>query len=419
MNLAFFIGLRYTGARQQGHAGNRHLVNFLSRVSIAGLVVGVAVLITVLSVMNGFDRELRERILGLLPQGIIYHRDGIQNWPGLQQQLERHEDIVAAAPFVQLNGLLHHKSNTAPVIIYGIAPEQEVRVSLIDNYLDADTLKQLATESDSTYVEAAIILGQGVASKLEVGIGDKIMLVLPRASSNSAPKLAYFSVAAVVSTQTEVDNNLAMMSLSQAMYVSETPDSISGMRLKLTDLFDAPHVVYEQQFALGEGYFGTEWTRTHGNLYQAIQMSKSMVGMLVSLIVAIAVFNVVSTLVMVVVDKRADIAILKTLGMSSRKIMAIFMLQGSMIGLIGTLLGVALGLLFASYAEQLVRILEQLLGVQFLQSDVYPITYLPTEIRFSDVLSVTLTAMTMSFLATLYPAWRASRVAPAQALRCE
>jgi lipoprotein-releasing system permease protein len=246
------------------------------------------------------------------------------------------------------------------------------------------------------------------------------MMVVPgRGSARASPKLAYFEVAAIIESQTELDATLALIGLGQAATLSAGEDVVSGLRLKIESLFSAPQLMYELVLGLAPGHYSSNWTHTHWNLYQAIQMSKNLVGLLMSLIVAIAAFNVVSTLVLVVVDKQGDIAILRTLGASGRTIMAVFMVQGAAIGLLGTIGGVLGGCLLALGIEDLANLAETLFAVQFLQSDVYPLTYLPTEIRLQDLVTVTATALAMSLLATLYPAWKASQVQPAVALRYE
>lgn len=408
-SISLTIGLRYAGARQRSQ-----LVSFISGISIVGLILGVSLLLVVLSVMNGFDRELRERILGVMPQAAIYHRHGIESWQQLQQQLEAHPEVGAAAPFVQLQGLASHKRQVSPVSIYGIEPSQESRVSIIESYLAPAEFQQLATDP------TAVVLGQALADKLKVSIGSRVTLVVPRkGQSRSAPRIKVLRVGGILTTGTEVDNSLALVHLPQAMSLSDYPERVGGMRLQVTDLFDAPRVAYELVRDLPYGYYGSDWTRSHGNLFQAIQMSKGLVGLLLFLIIAIAAFNVVSTLIMVVVDKQGDIAILRTLGASTGTIMKVFMVQGSLIGVIGTVSGILLGVVLSQVVTDAVAWIEQLFGIQFLKSDVYPISYLPSDLRWPDVVLVGLVSLCMSFLATLYPAWRASRVNPAEALRYE
>lgn len=408
MNLPLFIGLRYTGAQSK-----TQLVSFFSGVSICGLVVGVGLLVAVLSIMNGFDRELREKILGLVPQGAVYERGGVDDWEELQKRLQQNQRVVAAAPFVQLEGLVSYRGRAEPVVLYGLKPEQEKRVSRIAEFIDQATLSTLSNGT------AQLVLGLNIAKRLQVEEGEQVMMVVPSADNQAAPRLAYFSLLKILRTDTELDNALAITHIDQAAQLTATPNAVTGMRLKVTDLFASRDIVWDSIAELGFGYYGSSWINTHGNLYQAIQMSKKLVTLLMSLIVAIAAFNVVSTLVMVVVEKQGDIAILRTYGASTSCIMAIFIVQGSVIGLLGTLLGLGFGLLLTLVVEPLLRLFEAAFGMQFLKSDVYPLTYLPTEIRLDDLVQVGVTALLMSFLATIYPAWRASRSRPADVLRYE
>lgn len=405
--VSFYIGMRYTGARRRSQ-----LVSFLSAISITGLVVGVALLVVVLSVMNGFDRELREKILGLVPQAAIKHPGGMHDWRQIKALLDEDSRIQGSAPFVQLNGLVSFRRQTESVLLYGIDPVLEADVSNLHDFVSSSELKEFGEH------QGALLLGAAVAKKLGVSPGDKLMVVVP-GGPHEAPKIEYARLQAIIRSNTELDNTLALTSLSFAAELAGYPGKISGLRLKLYDLFQAPNVVYENLMRLDRGFTGTNWTRTQGNLYQAIQMSKNLVGLLMSLIVGIAAFNVVSTLVMVVVDKQGDIAILRTLGASTRTILGVFIVQGSFIGLLGTFLGLAIGCLMALGVEWFVQAIEAVLHIQFLKSDVYPLTYLPAEIRLGDLIHIGGTAVFLSFLATLYPAWKASRVQPAEALRYE
>lgn len=407
MKLPVLIGLRYTGTRAR-----TQLVAFLSRVSILGLIVGVGLLLAVLSIMNGFDKELREKILSLVPQAAIYKHQGITDWPALQKQLEQQDEIVAAVPFVQLNGLVSKTNIAEPVAVFGINVQQELRVSRLLEFVPQAKLDSLRQGND------AILLGAGIAKKLKVAPGQSVLLLIPSVSGG-APRAQYFNVVDLISTQTELDQTLALMNINQAANLSGMPDSVSGLRLKLANLFDAREVVWQNLLQLGGDYYGSSWINTHGNLYHAIHLSKKLVALLMLLMVAIAAFNVVSTLIMVVVEKESDIAILRTQGASTKTIMAIFMVQGTAIGVIGTGLGVLFGISLSFVIGPVVAHMESILGVQFLSSDVYPLTYLPTQILVGDVWFVASVALAMSFVATLYPAWRASRIQPADALRYE
>ncbi|MBR9911491.1 MAG: lipoprotein-releasing ABC transporter permease subunit [Gammaproteobacteria bacterium] len=409
---SYFVGMRFAGSRQRAQ-----LVSFISAISILGLTLGVGLLLTVLSVMNGFDRELRERILGIMPHGAIYHRQGIADWRELRTGLLTNPEFVDAAPFVELQAMLSVGRKVAPIAFFGIDAEQESRVSVIRQFVPAEALAQLqggGTEG------AAIVLGKGVAAKLNVAIGQKITVLVPsRRSASALPEIGAFTLVGLIESGTELDHSLALTSLAAASALSDFPGRVSGLRVKVNDLFSAADIIYRQVRSMEYGYYGSDWSRTHGNLFHAIRISKSLVGLLLFLIVAIAAFNVVSTLVMVVVDKQADIAVLKTLGASSSDITWIFMVHGCFIGLTGTLFGVIFGLAGSLLAADLFNLLEHWFGLSLLDSSIYPVSYLPSEIQWPDFLLVTCVALTMSLLASLYPAWRASRVAPAEVLRFE
>jgi lipoprotein-releasing system permease protein len=374
-------------------------------------------LLTVLSVMNGFERELRDRILGILPHGAIYHRHGIEDWQKLRSDVvDANPNILEAAPFVELQVMLSVGRRVEPAGLYGIDVEQEARVSVVQDFIEPEVLQQLQSGSGAS----GIILGQGLARSLRVKEGGKITVLVPSSSDSRAlPKVKPLTLMGIIRSGTELDHSLALVRLDAASDLSENPGAVSGLRIKASSLFDAPEIIYRQVRSMAYGYYGTDWTRTHGNLYHAVQMSKNLVGLLLFLIVAIAAFNVVSTLVMVVVDKQTDIAILKTLGASRREVMGVFMVQGAVIGATGTLLGGLLGLLGSAYVQPLVAFLEGIIGFRFLDSEVYPVSYLPSEIQLADFVLVSMVSLLMSLLATLYPAWRASRVEPAEALRFE
>ncbi len=406
-SLSLFVGLRYLGFRRRNQ-----MASFLSILSIIGLCLGVALMVAVLSIVNGFDKELKEKILGLVPQASIHHRLGINDWQSLLPKIESQSNVEAAAPYIQLNGLINFRKTTDTVTIYGVEPDLERRVSLIDNYLDKEVVNQLSKNKTS------VILGAGVASKLGVSVGGRVLLIAPNEKMRKPSTLVYVDVVGILRSRTELDSQLVIVSLDQAAKLSGKV-SISGIRVKVGNIFDAPSAVREIVQDLEVGYYSNNWTRTHGNLYQAIQMSKNMIGLLVSLIIAIAAFNIVSTLVMVVIDKEGDIAILRTMGATTRDIVRIFLVFGTSIGFLGVFLGVLLGCILAISAENILQWFEMLVDFQFLKSDVYPLTYLPAHIQMSDIGYVSVTALFMCFIASLYPAWRASRIKPAVALRYE
>lgn len=403
----FLVGTRYGISR-----GHNHLVSFISRLSTAGLVIGVALLILVMSIMNGFEKELRDNILGVMPQAMVYHQQAIADPDALIARIKQHPRVLGATPFVQLQGLLSQQKRVAPVNVFGIDTAQEHTTSKLPDFLPPGTLELLAA------TPAGIVIGRGVAEKLNARAQQSLSFILPSAG-NAAPRVKVVQVIAILDTHTDIDNALALMTLETAAELAGYPGQVSGIRLKVDDLFAAPQIVREIMQDLPADYYGVSWMRTHGGVYQSIQMSKNMVGMLLFLIIAIAAFNLVSTLIMVVVDKQGDIAILRTMGASTLEIMAIFMVQGGMIGLIGTSLGLVLGLLLSYCVTPFVQLIERITGVQFLHSDVYPITYLPSEIVGADVAKVVITALLISFFVSLYPAWRASKIQPADALRYE
>lgn len=407
---SLFVGLRYTGARRRNQ-----LVSFISSISITGLVIGVCLLVVVISVLNGFDREMRERVLSMVEQASLRHFDSVENWPQWRERLLEHPSIIGATPFVEITGAAIHRNKINSVSLVGIEPDLEPTVSIIADFIKPEQLTQLASEINT------VILGAGLADKLEIEVGERLRMMIPPSTQNSsgwaASKPVILTVIGVFDSGTAVDQQLAITSLTNAQRLASLSDRVTGIKLKLDDLFNAYEVAYSLYPDLPNGFRIRVWTETHGNQYQNIQVSRKILGLLLFLIIAIAVFNVVSTLVMVVVDKQTDVAILRTLGANTRKIMAIFMVQGCLIGVIGTGIGIGLGLLLSYWVTDIVVGLENIFGVQFVKSDVYPTNFLPVDIRLSDVLTIAVISMLLSFVATLYPAWRASRVKPAEALR--
>ncbi|KEQ13206.1 lipoprotein-releasing ABC transporter permease subunit [Endozoicomonas numazuensis] len=408
--LPFFVGLRYTRAKRRNH-----FISFISLMSMVGLTLGVCVLIIVMSVMNGFDRELKQRILGMVPHATITSASGgMQDWQKVLDQVSEHKGIVAAAPFVDGQGMLASGSQVRGTMVYGIDPAYEEKVSIVNQHMTQGALEALKPG------EFGIVLGEIMAQYLGVTLGDKVTMVLPEANVNLAgvfPRLKRFTVVGIFSVGAEVDGSLAYINIQDAARFMRVSEGVEGIRLKMENLFEAPKLAWDVAVQLPGRYYVQDWTRTQGQLFQAIQMEKTMVGLLLTLIVAVAAFNIVSTLVMVVTDKQSDIAILRTLGASPKTIMGIFMVQGSLIGVVGTLLGIVLGIIAALNVSEIVSGLESLLGIRFLSPDVYFISYLPSELQWRDVAVISIAGLSMSFLATLYPAWRASKTQPAEALR--
>lgn len=409
-SIPLLIGLRYTRAKRRNH-----FISFISLTSMLGMMLGVAVLILVLSVMNGFDRELRERILGMVPHLAIKNYQEFSDWQPVAQKLSEHPEVKGVAPFVNGQGMLIHQGYNRGTLVAGILPDYENQVSIVGQHLqEGVTLDALEPG------EYGILLGDLLARFLRVNTGDKVTLLLPEASITPAgvfPRLKRFTVMGTFKVGAELDGNLAYVHMQDMQTLMRMGDNIEGLRLELNDLFQASRLTQQLINQLGHPYRGQNWTQTQGNLFQAIQMEKRMIGLLLMIIVAVAAFNIVSTLVMVVTDKQADIAILRTLGASPGTIMRIFMVQGLTIGVVGTLVGVVLGIILALNVSDLVLWLEGLLGIQFLDSNVYFISYLPSELRWDDVRFITFSALLLSLLSTLYPAWRASKIQPADALR--
>ncbi len=412
--LFVYIGTRYTRAKRRNH-----FVSFISLTSMIGLALGVLVMIVVLSVMNGFDHEMRTRVLGMVPHATVESATAIDDWRSLADTALENPQVLAVAPFSQMQGLLTHEGKVQKVLINAVDPLEEAKVSIIGDFFQQGRLQDLEPGA------FGIVIGDKAAAKLGVSLGDKITFVAPEVTVTPAgmfPRLKRFTVVGIFHVGAgEIDGHVAMTHVQDlARLQRRQADQVQGIRLKVADLFQAPRTAWELAQTLGEReYYARDWTRTHGNLYQAIRMEKAMIGLLLLLIVAVAAFNIISTLVMVVTDKKGDIAILRTLGATPGQIMAIFMVQGTVIGVVGTLVGALLGIFAALNVSAAIAALERALGMRFLNADVYFIDYLPSQLMLADVLLVCAAALVLSFLATLYPAWRAARTQPAEALRYE
>nr|WP_298058003.1 lipoprotein-releasing ABC transporter permease subunit [uncultured Halomonas sp.] len=405
--LPFLVGLRYVRAKRRNH-----FISFISLTSMLGLMLGVAVLILVLSVMNGFDHELRTRILGMVPHAKIESREGMVEWQSLAEELMQRERVIGAAPFVEQQGMFSVGGRNQGAMVNGINPDWEDRVSIIGEHMREGSLADLVPG------EWNVVLGSMLARSLGVGVGDRVTLLVPEASITPAgvfPRLKRFTVSGIFSVGADLDANLAYANIEDMQTLARLGDAIGGLRLELDDLFAASRETQAILNELGPQYRGSDWTFSHGNLFQAIQMEKRMIALLLTVIIAVAAFNIVSTLVMVVTDKRADIAILRTIGATPRSIMV----QGMAIGLIGIAIGVAVGVLLALTIADLIGWVEGTLGIQFLDAGVYFISDLPSRLQWDDVSRIVLAAFGLTFLSTLYPAWRAARVQPADVLRYE
>lgn len=407
--ISLFVGLRYTRARR-----SNHFISFIALVSIIGLTLGVAVLITVLSVMNGFDRELKNRILGMIPQATVSSTEILPEWRPLVELADKQQHVAGSAPFTQLQGMLTAQGQVSGILVSGIDPKFEKKVSIVQNYMTAGSLDNLKEG------EFGIVLGKGMADGLGLRLNDKVTLVLPEASPSPAgvvPRFKRFTVVGIFSIGADVDSMIGYIALNDAAKLLRLPDGAQGVRMKLDDIFAAPEVSSKLLNQLPPNYYATNWTETHGNLFSAIQMEKAMVSLLLFLIVLVAAFNIVSSLVMVVTDKKSDIAILRTLGASPATITRIFMVQGVIIGAFGTLAGAALGILLAFSISDVLGWINNTFGLHLF--DAYFINYLPSYLRWQDVLTVVSLSLLLSFLATIYPARRAAQIQPAEALRYE
>ena len=408
-----YAGLRYTRAKRRNH-----FISFISLASMLGIAIGVTALITVLSVMNGFEKELRVRILGMASHATISAlRGGLEDWQGVAKLAEHNPEIESIAPSVEGEGMLKAGTDLTGTLLRGVLPEEEAKVSEIAQKMKVGKL------SDLVAGEYRIVLGKELAQTLGVDVGDKVDLMIPQASVTPAgvlPRFRRFTVSGVFSVgMYEFDRGLVLIHLADAQALYRMGSDVTGVRLKLHDLFKAPQVSRELAGELPGIYYVSDWTRQHANFFRAVKTEKMVMFIILSLIVGVAAFNIVSTLVMVVQDKQADIAILRTLGATPRSIMAIFMVQGSIIGIVGTALGVVGGVALALNVPVLVPLLESLTNQQFLSPDVYYISDLPSDLKMSDVLRIGALSLTLGLLSTLYPAYRASRTQPAEALRYE
>jgi lipoprotein-releasing system permease protein len=408
-----YIGLRYTHTKRR-----THFISFISLISMLGIALGVTALITVLSVMNGFERELRDRILGMASHASITTFSGqLSDWQELSARLAGRENIIASAPYVSGETMLSNGKRVTGGILRGIVPDMEGGVSDVVTHIKHGDLNLLRPG------EYGIVLGSEMAVALGVATGDSVTVVSPQITigpTGLLPRLRRFKVVGIFEVgMYEYDRGVALVHIEDAARLFQLDDRVTGLRLKLNDIFLAPGVSRDLSRELQGDYRVEDWTRQHANFFRAVKTEKRVMFIILTLIVAVAAFNIVSTLIMVVTDKRSDIAILRTLGASPRSVMTIFIIQGVFIGMLGTALGVAGGVSLALNVETIVPAIEQLFNVQFLAADVYYISDVPSELHWNDVWVMAGVAIVLSLLATLYPAWRAARTHPAEALRYE
>jgi lipoprotein-releasing system permease protein len=407
----WLIGIRYLRATQ-----GRGFLSFITVVSVLGLAIGVAVLIVVLSVMNGFERELKIRILSVTSHATLMGLDGTLNdWRADQARALTMPEVLAAAPYIEAQALLMRGDRTAGTTVRGVDPAQERRTVGLAERIQGGSIEDL---SDGSY---RLILGDALAAALAAHVGDDLVLIAPKGDATPAgiePRMRRFHVAGTFhSGMYEYDRGLALMNLADAARLYQLGDRVTGVRLGLRDPFTAPRVVRNLAVSLGGGYYVSDWTRNHANFFRSIEITKSMLFVILMLVVAVAAFNIVAALVMVVKDKRGDIAILRTIGAAPRSILAVFSIQGAFIGLAGTAAGAALGLTLSANLESLVHALERVLGTHFLDAKVYFMSDLPAYAEWGDVLRICGLAFALCAVATLYPAWRAAGTQPAEALR--
>ena len=417
MSYEFLIGLRYTRSRSR-KSGRNHFISFISLISMVGIGLGVAALIVVLSVMNGFQKELRARILGVASHVQITGAGGqLENWRAVADKASENLQVRAAAPFVNGQAMLSFESAVRGSIVRGVLPDREDKVADIGSHMVAGKLDALTPGG------FGIVLGSELARALGAMVGDRVTLIAPQGLVTPAgvlPRVKQFAVVGIFEVgMFEFDSGLALVHLEDAQRLYQMGTAVSGVRLKLADLFTAREVARDVSIALGDNYFVSDWTRSHANFFRAVQIEKNVMFIILLLIVAVAAFNIVSTLVMVVTDKLPDIAILRTLGATPGAIMRIFIIQGALIGVIGTLIGVVGGVILALNVDVVVPFIERTFHFQILARDVYYISELPSDLQRADVIAIAAVSLVLSLLATIYPSWRASRVLPAEALRYE
>jgi lipoprotein-releasing system permease protein len=410
--LSIFVGLRYTRAKRR-----KNFISFISMTSMIGLALGVLAMIVVLSVMNGFQREMSSRILGMVPHAMIQGVKPLDDWRPVAAAAMKNPEVLAAVPFTELDGMLSYKGMMQPIQISGVDPAREGEVSIVADHIVQGRLDDLKPG------EFGVVVGEITARRFRLNVGDKITLIVPEVSTapgGITPRMQRLNVVGVFKVGAELDGSMGLINAADAAEMQRwQPGQVQSVRLKLKDLYTAPEVSAAIVRDLGAGYKADDWTHTQGSLFSAMKMEKTMIGLLLLMIVAVAAFNIIATLIMVVNDKGADIAILRTIGASPRQIMGIFMVQGTVIGVAGTVIGGVLGVIAAINVSAIVGWVERISGQHIFTSDVYFISNLPSELQAGDVMLICGAGLVLSFLATIYPAYRASQIEPAHALRYE
>ncbi len=406
-----FLGLRYLRASPR-----RGFVSLIAGIAMIGLGLGVAVLIVVLSVMNGFEEELRTRILSLTAHATISGLEGrISDWRPQEDKLARFPGVVAAAPYIEEQGMVTHGDKSAGILLRGIVPDDERKVADLTAHLQSGRLSDLVP---GTY---RVILGKDLAEAIGAKVGDRVVVIVAQGDVTPVgvmPRMRAFEVVGIIAVgMYEYDRRIALFSMQDVAKLSRMGDDITGIRLNVADMYAAPRVVRDSAGALGGSYLVEDWTTQHANFFRSIEITKRILFIMLSAVVAVAAFNVVSTMVMVVKSKRRDIAILRTFGSSPNSVLSIFVIQGSLIGTLGIVFGVILGVLIATNLQNLVHGLEGLVGFKFLDERVYFMSDLPAHVRLSDVVKICAFAFVLACVSTLYPAWRAARLLPAESLR--
>lgn len=407
-----YVGYKYAHSKR-----NNHFISFISLTSMLGIALGVAVLITVLSVMNGFNKEIRAKMLTFTPHIVLRGMGGpLQNWQGVLQQVMATPGVTGAAPFIASQGLLVENGIVQPTIIHGIEPNIVDETYPLQNNIIAGKLVDLQPGS------FGIVMGKSLADSLGVALGDKITFLIPEASMTIAgvtPKFKRLVVTGIYDTTTHYDDRNAFINIEDAARIFKFATGVSGIQMQVHDELDAVQIAQKLNRDFEYKYWVVDWTSEHANFFDALNMEKTVMWCILCLIIAVAAFNLVASLVMMVTDKQSDIAILRTMGATPSSIMGIFVAQGVIIGIIGTVIGLLFGLLLAYNITSIVEYIQNVFNTQFVSADVYFVSFVPSQIRQLDIILVCSFALVMSLLATLYPAWRAANIAPAEALRYE